>query len=89
MNTETRRIFTLILFHRQGGMCCYCRRFMTISYEPRERSRPQAATLEHLHRKADGGRDNRDNFAAACKECNNRRGNRDWLYFTSLKRNEF
>ncbi|WP_246737879.1 HNH endonuclease [Rhizobium grahamii] len=62
---------------------------MTISYEPRERSRPQAATLEHLHRKADGGRDNRDNFAAACKECNNRRGNRDWLYFTSLKRNEF
>lgn len=89
MNTETRRIYTLILFHRQGGQCCYCRRFMTISYEPRERRRPQAATLEHLRRRADGGKDHRDNFAVACKKCNDSRGRHDWLFYASLKRDEF
>jgi 5-methylcytosine-specific restriction endonuclease McrA len=62
---------------------------MTISYEPRERRRPQAATLEHLRRRADGGKDNRDSFAAACKKCSDSRGEHDWLFYASLKRDEF
>ncbi|MCS0463321.1 MULTISPECIES: HNH endonuclease [Rhizobium] len=51
--------------------------------------RPRAATLEHLRRRADGGKDNRDNFAAACKSCNDSRGKWDLLFYASWKRNEF
>ncbi|MCS0463536.1 MULTISPECIES: HNH endonuclease signature motif containing protein [Rhizobium] len=37
----------------------------------------------------DGGKDDRDNFAAACKSCNDSRGKWDWLSYASLKRDEF
>lgn len=34
------------------------------------------ATIEHLHRRADGGPDKIENYALACRRCNRRRGGR-------------
>jgi 5-methylcytosine-specific restriction endonuclease McrA len=66
------------LKHRYGGKCCYCRRFITISYEPRSKKDPHRTTLEHLRRRADGG-NSRDNLIVACKACSDSRGAADWL----------
>ncbi|MDK1489407.1 HNH endonuclease [Sinorhizobium sp. 7-81] len=62
---------------------------MTISYNWRDRQRRDAATLEHLRRRADGGKNNPDNLAVACKACNDGRGAIDWLSYASWRRNEF
>jgi 5-methylcytosine-specific restriction endonuclease McrA len=34
------------------------------------------ATIEHLHRRADGGPDKIENYALACRRCNRKRGGR-------------
>ncbi|RXT15737.1 hypothetical protein B5P46_32685 [Rhizobium leguminosarum] len=47
-----------------------------------------AETLEHLRRHSDGGRNNRDNIALACKRCNEERCGMDWLLYTSYRRGE-
>ncbi|WKL25589.1 HNH endonuclease [Sinorhizobium meliloti] len=38
----------------------------------------RVASVEHLHRRADGGTSHWSNLAMACKRCNNSRGERDW-----------
>lgn len=71
-----------VLFEAQGGKCCYCAKPMRLSQRGRY---ADAATIEHLHRKADGGSDRRSNLAAACLECNQDRGPLNWLEFKTLK----
>ena len=83
-----KRGIAALLFFLQGGRCCYCRRWLTLTYAPYKR-RPDAATIEHLRRQADGGRHRLENLALACKECNDRRGAVDWLTYASWIRNEF
>ncbi|MFQ6238273.1 HNH endonuclease [Sinorhizobium meliloti] len=39
----------------------------------------QVASVEHLHRRADGGTSHWSNLAMACTRCNNSRGERDRL----------
>lgn len=53
------------------------------------RERHNFATIEHLRRRADGGKDHQDNLALACRQCNEGRGSVDWLTFTSWRRDEF
>ena len=84
-----KRALVAFLFAAQEGRCCYCRRFLLLSNAPYYRSRRDAATLEHLRRRADGGRHSLDNLALACKACNDGRGVIDWLTYTSWIRNEF
>lgn len=66
-----------------------CRRFVSLTFDFQLQKRPEAATIEHLKRRADGGRDHRDNVAMACKRCNDERGEVDWLTYTTFRRNEF
>lgn len=40
-----------------------------------------AATIEHLRRRADGGTDRLDNLAIACLQCNYMRGTMSWVEF--------
>ncbi|WP_245441424.1 HNH endonuclease [Rhizobium phaseoli] len=61
---------------------------MVLSDRPPWRQPPNAETLEHLRRRSDGGRNNRDNIALACKRCNEERGGMDWLLYTSYRRGE-
>ncbi|WP_246590409.1 MULTISPECIES: HNH endonuclease [Rhizobium] len=61
---------------------------MVLSDRPPWKQPPNAETLEHLRRRADGGRNNRDNIALACKRCNEERGGMDWLLYTSYRRGE-
>ena len=51
----------------QGGKCCYCR-------EPFTGTGPKHATLEHKKPKMYRGTNERSNLAAACWQCNQRRG---------------
>ena len=51
--------------------------------------RPEAATIEHLQRKADGGTDHPSNIAMACKRCNDERGSTPWNEYKSFRRGEF
>ncbi|WP_411906312.1 HNH endonuclease [Rhizobium mayense] len=41
-----------------------------------------------MQRRADGGSDHPDNLAMACKECNDGRGEVDWMTYRSFKRGE-
>jgi 5-methylcytosine-specific restriction endonuclease McrA len=75
-----------ILREKQDGRCCYCRIKMRICFS--NSKRPDAETLEHLDRRADGGSNARDNIALACRDCNTGRGSIDWLSYTTLKRGE-
>lgn len=38
---------------------------------------PKQVTLDHVRRRADGGGGNIENLVAACRECNEARGQRD------------
>lgn len=78
-----------ILRQKQNGRCCYCRVKMIISDKPHWKLPPNAETLEHLERRADGGKKRRDNLALACLRCNNERGAMDWLTYTTWRRGEF
>ncbi|WP_085044135.1 HNH endonuclease [Ensifer aridi] len=88
MKTSTRRRYTLLLFEKQEGRCCYCGEHMILSYRWRDQQRPDAATLEHLKRREDGGTDHPDNLAVACRRCGDSRQELDWLTYRSLKRGE-
>lgn len=73
----------------QGNKCCYCGETMLpASAKYKSLPHPRAATLEHLHRKIDGGSGKIGNCAAACHECNTGRGSTDWLTYKSLKMGE-
>ncbi|MBZ9808095.1 HNH endonuclease [Mesorhizobium sp. ESP-6-2] len=71
---------------KQGGRCCYCQTKMRISFS--SHLLPDSETLEHLNRRASGGRNDRDNIALACWECNSGRGTIDWLTYMTIKRGE-
>lgn len=77
-----------ILRMKQGNRCCYCGVVMVISQKTVNRP-PNAETLEHLRRLADGGTNSRDNIALACFRCNTERGGLDWLSYTTYRRGEF
>lgn len=79
-----------IIAGRLGHKCCYCERpLLRASAKTRDgKHHPRAATIEHLRRKVDGGRNILDNKAVACFECNNGRGNTDWLTYKSIKMGE-
>ncbi|MGQ3214114.1 MAG: HNH endonuclease [Shinella sp.] len=89
LSGRRKRAIIALLFHLQEGRCCYCRKFLRLRYAPHYRSRHDSATLEHLRRRADGGRHYLDNLALACKSCNDGRGVVDWLTYASWIRNEF
>lgn len=72
------------LWRLQGGCCCYCERPMSLPprRQPKHYRQPKdQATLEHLRRVEDGGRNIPDNYALACVECNGGRGQMDWLSY--------
>ncbi|MBY5801532.1 HNH endonuclease [Rhizobium leguminosarum] len=73
---------------KQGGRCCYCLQPMVLSDKPPHKQPRNAETLEHLRRRSDDGRNNRDNIALACKRCNEERGGMVWPLYTSYRRGE-
>lgn len=56
----------------QQWRCCYCQVKMTTN-----RNHRLCATLEHVLPVSKGGEDTYENCVAACKMCNNKRGNAD------------
>lgn len=79
MNKHQRRHLRWMLFGLQNGQCFYCQDPMILSFSGRESLWDNAATFEHLQRKADGGPDTRANMGVlACRRCNRLRGDRDW-----------
>ncbi|WP_286296548.1 HNH endonuclease signature motif containing protein [Aminobacter sp. SS-2016] len=89
MTTREKRAIAAQLFVLQNGRCAYCQKFVRLSYWPPDLRRHDAATIEHLRRRADGGKDHPDNLALACKACNDGRGVVDWCTYASWIRNEF
>ena len=69
-------------FNRQHGRCYYCDLPMWLHHPDEVASklgvRPQTVsglqcTAEHLVARQEGGKDTKDNIAAACRTCNGRR----------------
>jgi 5-methylcytosine-specific restriction endonuclease McrA len=59
------------LHERQGGLCHYCERPMTLrTFHIQEQLRDDDTTIEHLVPRVLGGRDIPQNLVAACHECN-------------------
>ncbi|WP_228323392.1 HNH endonuclease [Xanthomonas dyei] len=73
-----------VAFHAQQGRCCYCEQPMWLT-SPTELelsprcSRYSQCTAEHLLAQQEGGKDTRENIAAACWTCNQRRHRRKKL----------
>lgn len=82
MNTRLTRD---VLRSKQGSKCCYCGQEMTVPPRGVAGHHPQQETLEHLRRKIDGGKNDLDNLALSCRECNVGRGSMDWLTYKTIK----
>ena len=72
-------------FIQQNGKCCYCgflmwlesaESFATLHGITVKQARHFQCTAEHLQARQDGGRDVRENIAAACVRCNQLRHQR-------------
>ncbi|WP_349681626.1 HNH endonuclease [Pseudomonas sp. UBA6323] len=72
-------------FMQQNGKCCYCsfhmwldsaESFAKLHGITTKQARHFQCTAEHLHARQDGGRDVRENIAAACIRCNQLRHQR-------------
>jgi len=80
-----------ILRKAQGGKCCYCGVQMTrhpSGNMPKGGWPRTSETIEHLRRRADGGRATPDNVALACYECNTNRGGIDWFTYATYRSGE-
>lgn len=74
LRSHRRREIIARLSEAQGHRCPYCGGMMDPDKAHAER--PNAATLDHVVPRASGGPDWQFNLVAACRTCNNRRGNR-------------
>lgn len=64
------------LFALQGGFCHYCGKAMQPMPEVRLGTiSKRTVTLEHLKPQSEGGRTTLENCVAACRGCNEARGN--------------
>jgi len=88
MKSSDKRHLLILLFEHQGGRCCYCNRFVILSFHRGEQKRPEAATIEHLRQRSNGGKDSAGNFAMACRRCNGERGRTDWASYKSFRMGE-
>ncbi|WP_352951500.1 HNH endonuclease [Mesorhizobium sp. M1322] len=86
MGKAQRRHLRWLLFGQQEGCCFYCGQMMSLSFARRDNIWGNSATLEHLQRKADGGGSGKANVVLACKDCNQRRGNRPVEVYRALRR---
>lgn len=69
------------LFNEQCGFCCYCSEKMTLRL-----GRNKTATVEHILPRSYGGKDD-FNTAAACNDCNQKRGNTPLLIYLASRLN--
>ena len=84
-----RRILE-ILSERQNHRCCYCGHHMiTIEKHQQERPPRNAATREHVIPKSYQGNGLEPNLVAACKLCNELRGNMEPEIFFGLQKEWF
>jgi 5-methylcytosine-specific restriction endonuclease McrA len=85
MTSKRKKALRNLLWPKQRGLCCYCRRPMIRDVKSNDSRR---VTIEHLRRICDGGTNHLDNLALACQDCNVRRGSTDWLTYASIKQGE-
>lgn len=78
-----------ILSERQNHRCCYCGHAMEIISTPLSVVPRQAATKEHVIPKSYNGLGLLDNLVAACRLCNELRGNMDAVAFYNLQQKWF
>lgn len=71
------------LAEAQNWKCCFCGCYMTEIH-----GKKNSVTVEHVIPKSLGGDDHKDNLAASCSRCNNRRGTKDAYEFRSSDVNE-
>lgn len=71
------------LSERQNHRCCYCGHRMSDITKHISVS-PDAGTREHVEPKSYGGVGLEENLAVACRQCNELRGNMDYVAFCNL-----
>lgn len=84
MDSESRRRSRRILFERQGGLCHWCNKIMTLNR--RAVSSPEYATFEHLKERARGGKWNFANIVLSHNSCNEARNLAKILKPEAIKR---
>lgn len=60
------------LHKRAGGRCAYCKCKLSV----KSKGHRKRLTVDHVIPKSKGGTNSPDNLVAACKECNNAKGNK-------------
>ena len=76
------------MFLEQKQRCCYCNRIMRKPRISEKQDRPNTATIEHLQRRSEGGSNKMGNKRIACFECNNGRGDTNWLEWKTIRMGE-
>ena len=78
--SKAKTRFRARLSEAQNHRCCYCACIMDTNP-----LRPNGATIEHYQARSHGGPNRRHNAVAACKTCNEARGNMNPMKFWLLK----
>lgn len=66
----SRAKFIPAIRHRDGDKCWVCGRVCDFNKLARRKNLPNAATVDHVIPRVNGGRDHMSNLKIACRECN-------------------
>lgn len=61
------------VFARDGGICFYCKRNLSLAYCPDGAKFHDSATVDHLLEKSKGGLFTLENLVCCCDHCNRKR----------------
>ena len=61
------------VFFRDGGVCFYCKRNLSLAYCPNGAKFHDSATVDHLIEKSRGGQFTMENLVCCCDHCNRKR----------------
>lgn len=70
-----RRLIKADVFARDGGVCYYCRRNLSLAYRPGGGFYEDSATVDHLVERSRGGKRTLENLVCCCDHCNRKRNN--------------
>jgi 5-methylcytosine-specific restriction endonuclease McrA len=79
LHPAKREQFRREVYKREGGRCFFCKTRVRLHWKGQfDGEQPDdAATLDHIIPKSQGGRYELQNLVCACRICNARRGSRD------------
>lgn len=84
MNSNTAKRIRTKLFHKQHGLCIFCKCSMKAPKSGQRKQEDNYATLEHIVPRSEGGTNDESNFAVSCFACNSVRRSMPFEEFVQI-----